>query len=173
MIIAIMAVTVAALLYTLRQNRRLASQLAALAARQDQADERINQLTRKTKKATVKQRQFDRRIEQQHKRQERLAKAQEQIRKDQRKQAEMLRKTQFKLEQATGDIEAAKLRLSSLYSLLDIALSNQAVQMPGSPADYRYQKQITSLQHSISIAERQFAKAKFERDNALRQIDAA
>lgn len=108
------AVTAAALVYSLRMNRELARRLEALADAQAVTESRLDKISRKTRKATCKQRAFDRKLEQQRKRQDRIARTQEQMKKEQTRQAADLRKMQFKIELATADIESAKLRLSSL-----------------------------------------------------------
>lgn len=81
-------------------------------------------------------------------------------------------KKQFKLDQALADIEAGKVRLSQLYAILDIAEANQAAAAPGSAQDVRYQKQIVTLTSQIARAEKQLAKAQFDRDTASAAIAA-
>ena len=169
---AVIILSVSALIVTVIQNRRLALQLAALADAQEETKNRLDHLSKKARKQTNTARKHEQKIERLHRQQREQKARQDQLAKDQRKQAAQLRKMQFKLSQATADIEAAKIRLSSLYSLLDVAQDNQAAQIPGSPADYRYQKQVASLQHSISIAERQLEKAKFEAQEAKEGLAA-
>lgn len=167
------AVTAAALVYSLRMNRELARRLEALADRQEETEHAVTKLSRKARRQTNTARKHEQKIERLHRQQREQKARQDRLANEQTKQAAQLRKLQFRLEQATADIEAAKIRLSSLYSLLDIAEANRAAQMPGSPADYRYQKQITTLQHSISIAERQYEKAKFDHAEATIGISQA
>ena len=148
------------------QNKKLSARLSALADRQEEAEANIAKLSRRSRKQTFKQRQFDRRLEQQHKRQERIA-------KEQTKQTELIRKLQFQLEQAMSEIEAGNNRLSQLFALLDIANANQAAAMPGSREDVRYQKQILTLENQIHTVEKRIAKAKFTMSDAQCRMPAA
>ena len=170
---ALFILTAAALIVTVIQNQQLTRKIAALSDRQNEAENRLDKLSRKARKQTNVARKHEQKIERLHRQQREQKARQDRLANEQTKQAAQLRKLQFRLEQATADIEAAKIRLSSLYSLLDIAEANRAAQMPGSPADYRYQKQITTLQHSISIAERQYEKAKFDHAEATIGISQA
>lgn len=159
----IIVVAIAALIW---QNRKLMEQLAQVSDRQEDMEHRLDKLSRKTRKQTFKQRQFDRRLEQQRKRQERIV-------KEQTKQAELISRLQFQLEQAMSEIEAGSNRLSQLFALLDIAQANQAAAMPGSREDVRYQKQILTLENQIHTVEKRIAKAKFTMSDAQRRMSAA
>ena len=159
----ILVVAIAALIW---QNRKLMEQLAQVSDRQEAMETRLDKLSRRSRKQTFKQRQFDRRLEQQRKRQERIA-------KEQTKQAELISKLQFQLEQAMSEIETGNNRLAQLFALLDIANANQAAAMPGSREDVRYQKQILTLENQIHTVEKRIAKAKFTMSDAQRRMSAA
>ncbi len=159
----ILVVAIAALIW---QNRKLMEQLAQVSDRQEDMESRLDKLSRRSRKQTFKQRQFDRRLEQQRKRQERVV-------KEQTKQAELISKLQFQLEQAMSEIDAGNNRLSQLFALLDIANANQAAAMPGSREDVRYQKQILTLENQIHTVEKRIAKAKFTMSDAQRRMSAA
>ena len=148
------------------QNKELSARLSALADRQEEAEANIAKLNRKSRKQTFKQRQFDRKLEQQRKRQERIV-------KEQSKQAAIISKMQFALEQAAAEIEAGNNRLSQLFALLDIAQANQAAAMPGSRDDVRYQKQILTLENQIHTAEKRIAKAAFTKAEAENKLKIA
>lgn len=159
----ILVVAIAALIW---QNRKLMEQLEQISDRQEDMETRLDKLSRRSRKQTFKQRQFDRRLEQQRKRQERIV-------KEQTKQAELISKLQFQLEQAMSEIDAGNNRLSQLFALLDIANANQAAAMPGSREDVRYQKQILTLENQIHTVEKRIAKAKFTMSDAQRRMSAA
>ena len=159
----ILVVAIAALIW---QNRKLMEQLAQVSERQEAMEIRLDKLSRRSRKQTFKQRQFDRRLEQQRKRQERIV-------KEQAKQAELISRLQFQLEQAMSEIEAGNNRLSQLFALLDIAQANQAAAMPGSREDVRFTKQILTLENQIHTAEKRIAKAQFTMSDAQRRMSAA
>ena len=169
---AVLILSVSALIFTVIQNRRLALRLAALADAQTVTENRLDRLSKKTRRTTNKQRQFDRKLEQQRKRQERISKAQEQIKKEQRKQAQSISKLSFRISQAESDIAAGMDRLSQLFALLDIAEANRAAAMPGTAQDVRYQKQIVSLTAQIASTERRIEKARFDRSQAQEGLAA-
>lgn len=169
---ALFILTVAALIVAVVQNRRLAQQIAALADAQAVTENRLDRLSKKTRRTTNKQRQFDRKLEQQRRRQERISKAQEQIKKEQRKQAQSISKLSFRISQAESDIAAGMDRLSQLFALLDIAEANRAAAMPGTAQDVRYQKQIVSLTAQIAATERRIEKARFDRSQAQEGLAA-
>ena len=169
MAIATLTVIVALLLW---QNRKLMQQLALLSDRQADMEGRLDKLTRKTKKATFRQRQFDRRLEQQRRKQVRLAKAQEHMQKEQTRQAEQLSKPQFDLVQAMAEIDAGNTRIAQLFALLDIAEANRAAAMPGSREEVRYQKQIISLEQQIYATQKRIAKAEYTQKTARQKLAA-
>lgn len=168
----ILIISVSALILTVIQNRRLASQLAALMDAQTITENRLDKLSKKTKKATCKQRAFDRKLEQQRKRQARLAKAQEQIKKEQTRQRETLNKLSFRISQAEADIESGNDRLSQLFALLDIAEAHRAAALPGTAQDVRYQKQIVTLTAQIAACEKKIRKAEYDARTAREAIAA-
>lgn len=168
-VMIILAVAVTVMAY---QNRRLALQLAALADAQAVTEGKLDHLSKKTRRTTNKQRQFDRKLEQQRRRQERISKAQEQIKKEQRKQAQSISRLSFRISQAEMDIATGMDRLSQLYALLDIAEAHQAAAMPGSVQDVRYQKQIVTLTAQIAATERRIEKARFDRSQAQEGLAA-
>lgn len=168
-VLVILAVAVAVMAF---QNRRLSSQIAALLDRQEQAEQKLDRLSKTSRKQTSRQRKYEHKLEVQRKKQARLAKQQEQLRKEQTRQAATMTKMQFKLNQALADIETGNTRLSQLYALLDIAEANQAAVIPGSSQDYKYQKQIVSLENQIAATEKRIAKAQFDRDTATAAIAA-
>ena len=170
---ALMIVLSVAVIVTMIQNRRLASQLAALTNRQAQTEQQITRLSKTNRKQTCKQRQFDRKLKQQRLQQEKLRKDQERIRKEQTRQADNLNKMQFKLNQALADIENGNTRLSQLFALLDVLEANQAAAVPGSSQDVKYQKQIVTLTAQIAQTEKRIAKAQFDHDTAVQKIKAA
>lgn len=163
MMTIILVIAIAALIW---QNRKLMEQLAKVSDRQEDMEHRLDKLSRKTRKQTFKQRQFDRKLEQQRKRQERIV-------KEQTKQAELISKLQFQLEQAMSEIEAGSNRLSQLFALLDIAQANQAAAMPGSREDVRFTKQILTLENQIHTAEKRIAKAQFTKAEVEQRMTAA
>lgn len=169
---AVLILSVSTLIFTVIQNRRLALQLAALADAQTVTENRLDRLSKKTRRATNKQRQFDRKLEQQRKRQERISKAQEQIKREQRKQAQSITKLSFRISQAEADIATGMDRLSQLFALLDIAEAHQAAAMPGTAQDVRYQKQIVTLTAQIAATEKRIEKARFDRSQAQEGLAA-
>ena len=158
--------------YLISKVVKLQKAVDSLTAQQLAFDERINKLNRTTKKATNKQRAFDRKLKQQRQKQERLQKEQQKLRAEQAKQTETINKMQFKLNQALADIEAGKVRLAQLYALLDIAENNRAGAVPGSSADVRYQRQIITITNQIHSTEKRIAKAEFDRNTAKAAIAA-
>lgn len=169
---AILVILAGAVVAMAMQNRRLSSQIAALLDRQEQAEQKLDRLSKTSRKQTSRQRKYEHKLEVQRKKQARLAKQQEQIRKEQTRQADTLNKMQFKLNQALADIETGNTRLSQLFALLDIAEANQAAAAPGSSQDVRFQKQIVTLTAQIARTEKQIAKAQFDRDTATAAIAA-
>lgn len=163
MMTIILVIAIAALIW---QNRKLMEQLAKVSERQEDMEHRLDKLSRKTRKQTFKQRQFDRKLEHQRKRQERIV-------KEQTKQAELISRLQFQLEQAMSEIEAGSNRLSQLFALLDIAQANQATAMPGSREDVRFTKQILTLENQIHTAEKRIAKAQFTKAEVEQRMTAA
>lgn len=166
------AVTAAALVYSLRMNRELARRLEALADAQAVTESRLDKISRKTRKATCKQRAFDRKLEKQRKKQDRIAKTQEQMKKEQRRQAQTVSKLSFRIAQAEADISAAQDRLTGLCAILDCIRDQQAGTVPGSPADIRLARQAVILESQIATTERKLEKAKFDRQQAQEGLAA-
>ena len=169
---AVLILSVSALIFTVIQNRRLALRLAALADAQTVTENRLDRLSKKTRRTTNKQRQFDRKLEQQRKRQERIGKAQEQIKKEQRKQAQSISKLQFKMQLAESDIAAAQDRMTALFGILDCYKAEQAAALPGSRQDIAAQKQIISIENQIAACEKRIAKAAFDKATAEQTLAA-
>ncbi len=172
MTIFILIITVSALIFTVIQNRRLALQLAALAAAQTTIEERINQLGRKSKKQTNTARRHEQKIERLHRKQREQAERQTRIEKEQQKQAANINKLQFTISQAESDIAAAQDRLTSLFAILDCIRAQQADAVPGSSADIRLARQAVVLESQIATAERKLAKAQFDKSAAQANIAA-
>lgn len=168
---AIIILTIAVIAMAI-QNRRLSLMIAALANAQEETQQRVDRLSKTSKKTTYKQRQFDRKLEQQRKKQARLAKDQERIRKEQTRQSETIRKTEFKLAAALTDIQTQTTRLTQLYALLDCAQRQQAGSIPGSRQDISAQRQIISLENQIATCEKRIAKAEFDAQEARVKIAA-
>ena len=156
-----------------RKLARMEALLHDVIEHQDAVDDRLNHLSRKTKKTTCKQRAFDRKIQQQRRKQDQFQHQQEKIQREQRKQADQIEKLRFTVTQADAVIIATRERLTGFYSLLDIALATQAAAYPASAEDVRAQRQILTLTNQIHTAERKLAKAEFERDAANQKLQAA
>lgn len=165
----ILIFAVSALIFTVIQNKRLASQLAALAAAQTNIEDRINQLGRKQ---TNTARRHEQKIERLHRKQREQAERQTRIEKEQQKQAANINKLQFTISQAESDIAAAQDRLTSLFAILDCIRAQQADAVPGSSADIRLARQAVVLESQIATAERKLAKAQFDRNTAQATIAA-
>ena len=87
-----------------------------------------------------------------------------------KKHDEEIAKLNFKVEQATSDIEYFTEQISSLYALLDIAENQRMMAVPGSKADETAQKKIVSLNNRIRTAEKKLDKAKFDKEQAERKL---
>lgn len=87
-----------------------------------------------------------------------------------RKHDEQIAKLQFKVEQATSDIEYITEQLGELYALLDIAENQQMMAVPGSKADASAQNKVISLKNRIRTAEKKLDKAKFDKEQAERKL---
>lgn len=169
----IMILSISALIFTVVQNRRLASQLAALAEAQTVTDERIERLSRKSRKQTNVARKQQQKIERLHRRQREQADRQKRLEQEQRKQAVTMSKMQFKLQTALAEIQHQQNRIAQLYALLDVATLNQAGAVPGSRQDVTAQKQIIALENQIAACEKRIAKAEFDRSQAQEAMKAA
>lgn len=172
MTIAIMAVTVAALLYTIRQNQRLAQQIAALADAQSVTESRLDKLGRKSKRQTCTARRQEQKIERLHRKQREQADRQNRLEREQKKQAQNISKLQFKMQLAESDIAAAQDRLTSLFAILDCIKAQQAGTVPGSPADVRLARQAVVLESQIATTERKLVRARYDRDTAKAALAA-
>lgn len=164
--------TAAALVAVVLQNRRLALQLAALAAAQTETENRLDRLSRKTRKQTNTARKQKAKIERLHRKQREQADRQKRVEAEQRKQAQTISKLTFRIAQAEADIAAANDRLTGLCAILDCIRDQQAGTVPGSPADIRLARQAVVLESQIATAERKLARAQFDRQQAKKGLAA-
>ena len=131
------------------------------------------------KKQQVAAKEWQRRQIAMEKEQIRQAKEQERLAKEQAKQAEQLAKheaqiakLEYTVSKAVKDIEDLTDELGKKYALLDIAQNQQMIAVPGSKADESAQKKILSYEKSIRTLENKINKARFDKEQAERQLSA-
>ena len=101
----------------------------------------------------------------------RQAKAErERLAREQAKQADMIEKMQFQLDQATQNIDFLQGRIAELDAQLDYWLLQQAGSIPGSKTFEKCQSKIVSLHSQINAAEMKLGKAQFCKAQAQRKL---
>ena len=157
------ALLIIAVVVLIWKNAQLQKAVTALVDQQTDVNNRLDKLSRKSRKQTNTARKQEQKIERLHRKQREQADRQKRIETEQKKQAQSISKLQFKMQLAESDIAAAQDRLTSLFAILDCIKAQQEEAVPGSPADVRLARQAVVLESQIATAERKLAKARFDR----------
>lgn len=89
------------------------------------------------------------------------------------KHEEEIKKLKFSVRKAESDIEHLKEKIGDLYALLDIEENELAACANGSGEQAKHQKKVISFKDQIHAAEQKLAKAKFDRNCAIRKLEVA
>ena len=166
---ALLIIAVAVLIW---KNAQLQKAVTALVDQQTDVNNRLDKLSRKSRKQTNTARKQEQKIERLHRKQREQADRQKRIETEQKKQAQSISKLQFKMQLAESDIAAAQDRLTSLFAILDCIKAQQEEAVPGSPVDVRLARQAVVLESQIATAERKLAKARFDAQAAKEAMAA-